>query len=381
MNGPGASSVEVVLDLEDDYRFRVGFGPGTEEFLVMDEPPPLGEEAGPNAARVLAAAVGDCLSASLLFCLRKARVDVRGIRTVARASMIRNEKGRLRVGDISVSIHPAIAGDTSRIGRCLQLFEDYCVVTESVRRGLPVAVQVKPDQAFRDGTGRGQIAADALPRATHVLAVVAHPDDESFGLGAVLDAFVRAGSMVSVLSLTRGAAGQAAATPDLAQTRTQELASAAAALGIERVGALDYPDGALASVPLEQLALRVHDAIASAQADLLVVFDKEGVTSHPDHQMATKAAVAAAPAAGLPVLAWTLPEDVAKALDQEFNTTFVGRDAHSLDVTIEVDRSRQWTAITRHYSQTKQFPVVARRLQLLGNREHLRWLVRPGSGS
>jgi N-acetylglucosamine malate deacetylase 2 len=380
MTGPD-SRVEVVLDLEEGYRFHVGFGPGTKESLVMDEPPPLGEKAGPNAARVLAAAVGHCLSASLLYCLRKARVDVRGIRTVATASMIRNDQGRLRVGDITVSIHPAITGDPSRIGRCLQLFEDYCVVTESARRGLPVTVQVQPEHANGRRNQPGQLAADDLPRAAYVLAVVAHPDDESFGVGAVLVAFVRAGSTVSVFSLTRGAAGQAAATAsDLAQVRTEELAAAAAALGIERIAALDYPDGALASVPLEELVRTVHDAIASAHADLLVVFDETGITSHPDHQRATRAAVAAAQDTGLPVLAWCLPEDVAKALNQEFSTAFVGRDAHGVDVTIEVDRSRQWTAITRHCSQAKQFPLVARRLELLGNREHLRWLVPPDAG-
>ncbi len=137
------SSVEVDLALEEGYRFRVDFGAG-EQTLVMDEPPPLGEDAGPNAARMLAAAVGNCLSASLLFCLRRARVDVRAVRTTARASLVRNERGRLRVGEIRVSIRPEIAGDRSRVDRCLGLFEDFCVVTESVRRGLPVTAEVKP---------------------------------------------------------------------------------------------------------------------------------------------------------------------------------------------------------------------------------------------
>lgn len=72
--------VTVTLDLKDGYRFLVDFGlPGVTP-LVMDEPEPLGEDAGPNAARVLAAAVANCLSASLLFCLRRARVRVRGMR-------------------------------------------------------------------------------------------------------------------------------------------------------------------------------------------------------------------------------------------------------------------------------------------------------------
>lgn len=94
---------------------------------------------------MLAAAIANCLSASALFCLRKARVDVRGMRTRATASMVRDERGRLRIGAVDVQIQPETApADTGRIGRCLELFEDYCVVTQSVRVGLPVTVGIKP---------------------------------------------------------------------------------------------------------------------------------------------------------------------------------------------------------------------------------------------
>ncbi len=110
------SSVEVDLALEEGYRFRVDLGAG-EQTLVMDEPPPLGEDAGPNAARMLAAAVGNCLSASLLFCLRRARVDVRAVRTTARASLVRNERGRLRVGEIRCpSVRRSLAIGARSIG-------------------------------------------------------------------------------------------------------------------------------------------------------------------------------------------------------------------------------------------------------------------------
>lgn len=377
------SSVKVALDLDEGYRFRATFQPGAEGSLLMDEPPPLGEGAGPNAARVLAAAVGNCLSASLLFCLRKARVDVRSVRTVATASLVRNQQGRLRVGEVRVSIRPQIAGDRSRIGRCLDLFEDYCVVTQSVRRGLPVTVAVEPEASGGEGAGPAAGPGDhALPWVSSVLAVVAHPDDESFGLGAVLDAFVHAGSKVSVLSFTRGERGRGAGgtVGDLAEVRSRELASAAAALGLEHAEVLDYPDGDLPSVPLQELAGKMRRAVANAGAELLLVFDEGGITGHPDHQRATDAAVLAAGAAGLPVLAWALPPEVAETLNQEYGTAFVGRDANSLDVGVDVDRSRQWKAISRHQSQAGELPLVARRLELLGSREQLRWLLRPSQG-
>src|SRR5664280_869207 len=72
-----------------------------------------------------------------------------------------------------------------------------------------------------------------LPAWSTVLAVVAHPDDESFGLGAILDAFHRAGTRTAVLCLTRGEASTLhGAAGDLTAVRGREFAGAARTLGI-----------------------------------------------------------------------------------------------------------------------------------------------------
>ena len=139
---------DVSIELQQGYQFLVDFHMDGVPPLMMDEPAPLGAGQGPNAARMLAAAVADCLSASALFCLRKAHVAVKGMRTSASASLVRDERGRLRVGAIRVKIQPEVdPADISRIGRCLELFEDYCVVTQSVRSGLDVSVEVEPATA------------------------------------------------------------------------------------------------------------------------------------------------------------------------------------------------------------------------------------------
>jgi organic hydroperoxide reductase OsmC/OhrA len=137
--------VRLTMDLQDGYRFLVDFDQDGVAPLVMDEPEPLGEGAGPSAARVLAAAVGNCLSASALYCLRRARIDVRGMRTTVSASLERNDAGRLRVKGIRVRIEPVVeASQHARMRRCLELFEDFCVVTQSVRAGIDVDVAVEP---------------------------------------------------------------------------------------------------------------------------------------------------------------------------------------------------------------------------------------------
>jgi uncharacterized OsmC-like protein len=133
----------ISVDLEDGYRFVTDFGPGMPP-LLADEPEPLGEGCGPNAARILASAVGSCLSASALFCLRRARIDVRSVHTNVETSIVRNEAGRLRIGNISVHIRPEVPEeDIPRMKRCLEIFEEYCTVAESVRGGIPVQVAVE----------------------------------------------------------------------------------------------------------------------------------------------------------------------------------------------------------------------------------------------
>src|SRR5687768_12075856 len=111
--------------------------------IVFDEPPPLGEGSGPNAAAVLAAAIGNCLAASLAFCLRKARVEPVDLTAAVIARVARNEQGRFRISGIDVDLTPEVAeSDGPRLERCERLFEDFCIVTESVRRGIPVNVKV-----------------------------------------------------------------------------------------------------------------------------------------------------------------------------------------------------------------------------------------------
>lgn len=146
-----AEPFEITLTLDHDLQFDVEFDLPDVPSLRMDEPEPAGDGAGPNAARLLAAAVGNCLSASALFCMRKARVPVTGMRTTVRTTLERNEAGRLRIGGIEVEIHPEVPDeDQARIVRCLDLFEDFCLVTESVRAGIDVDVDVEVETPAPD---------------------------------------------------------------------------------------------------------------------------------------------------------------------------------------------------------------------------------------
>lgn len=134
---------EVTLSRHEKYQFDIDFHDGSGATLRMDEPEPLGDGVGPNAARVVAAAIGNCLSASLLFCLGKAHIDVADVRTKVTGTVVRNERGRMRLGSLKVDIDPDV-GDIppEKMQRCLDIFEDFCVVTGAVRDGLEVDVDV-----------------------------------------------------------------------------------------------------------------------------------------------------------------------------------------------------------------------------------------------
>ena len=116
--------------------------------------------------------------------------------------------------------------------------------------------------------------AHELPGWHSVLVVVAHPDDESFGLGAVVDKFVDSGSAVSVLCFTHGEASTLHGVDgNLSQIRAAELAAAAAVLGISSVHLRAYPDGGLGDVAIGELAALVVQEARTRGANGLLVFD------------------------------------------------------------------------------------------------------------
>ncbi len=218
--------------------------------------------------------------------------------------------------------------------------------------------------------------SQSLPPWRSVLAVVAHPDDESFGLGAVLAAFAE-DAQVAVLCFTHGEASTVHGVEgDLERLRAAELVAAGRVLGLESVTLLDHPDGALAASPSSVLSAAVVAAAERVGAEGLVTFDESGITGHPDHVAATAAALEAAVHLELPVLAWTVPVEVAERLNAELGAAFVGCPASALDLQVTVDRGRQRNAIACHRSQAVPGSVLWRRLELLGDTEHLRWLRR-----
>ena len=105
---------------------------------------------------MLLAAVTNCLSASLLFALQKFKQDPGALIATATPEVGRNENKRLRIQRIHVQLELGkTAGEIEHLDRVLAQFEDFCVVTESVRHGIPVGVRVV------DATGAEILAAPA----------------------------------------------------------------------------------------------------------------------------------------------------------------------------------------------------------------------------
>lgn len=140
---------EVVhLQQVQDYQFDIRFGDAVP-VLRGDEPPPLGQGSGPSPVQLLAAAVGNCLSNSLLFALRKYRNAPEPIRTEVVARIGRNPQNRLRVQSMQATLTLGVPADgLEHLDRVLASFEAFCTVTQSVGAGIPIETSV------RDADGR-----------------------------------------------------------------------------------------------------------------------------------------------------------------------------------------------------------------------------------
>ncbi|NJL94805.1 MAG: GlcNAc-PI de-N-acetylase [Anaerolineae bacterium] len=153
--------------------------------------------------------------------------------------------------------------------------------------------------------------------AKRILIALAHPDDESFGLGGVIVKYTRAGTQVDYICATNGNRGTVAPEflekyRSVEEVRYAELDCASAVLGLRQVYKLDYNDsgmmgspentlpGALWSADEDEVTGKIVAIMREVQPQVVITFDPFGGYGHPDHIFMHRATTRAFHAAGVP---------------------------------------------------------------------------------
>ncbi|HEY9522721.1 MAG TPA: PIG-L family deacetylase [Thermopolyspora sp.] len=204
------------------------------------------------------------------------------------------------------------------------------------------------------GTVKPGPPAHVLPQARHVLAVIAHPGEESVILGGVLSAFRVNGARISVLSLTRGEATPCDGLERAGVVRPFELQMAAFTLAMTHVTIADFPDGMLSDLPIRRITQLIARQARQIGADLLLTVDQGADPA--DGGVTEEASRIACRTLGVKALTWTA--------------------AGPYDLDVVVSRDVQRCAMRAHRSQGRRVQAHLDRLAAQGDRERLRWLHR-----
>lgn len=129
-------------------------------------------------------------------------------------------------------------------------------------------------------------------RGKRLMAVFAHPDDESFGPGGTLARYAAEGVEITLICGTRGEAGTIGHSASygpalLARIRQAELEAAVEVLAIRRLHLLGYPDRNVATVPAERGKRDVLALMRGVEPDVVIAFHPSGISGHPDHKAMT----------------------------------------------------------------------------------------------
>lgn len=198
-----------------------------------------------------------------------------------------------------------------------------------------------------------------------LLAVFAHPDDETFRPGGTLALLARRGVCVHVLTATRGQAGSRSDPPlctleELPVVRERELYCACAALGLEPPQLLEYEDGKLAEADPEKITAQILAAVSEIRPQVLITFGPDGLSGHPDHvAIGQCAAEAYARSDGIAALyALAVPRSLAEQLEM--------RQVHPVpdeQIALRVDVFPVWeakrAAMTCHATQRTSTPIMS----------------------
>ena len=200
--------------------------------------------------------------------------------------------------------------------------------------------------------------------APTLLAVFAHPDDESFRCGGTLALLARRGVQVNVLTATRGQAGSCGDPPlcrpdELPAVRECELRCACAALGIEPPVLLDYEDGHLSEADPHVIVAQILDVADRLRPQVMLTFGPDGLSGHPDHITIGRFTAQAFRFASDVIALYTpaVPQSLATALSMN-HLRAVPDEA----ITLRVDVSPVWesklAAIRCHATQASSSPIT-----------------------
>jgi LmbE family N-acetylglucosaminyl deacetylase len=250
-----------------------------------------------------------------------------------------------------------------------------------------------------------QAITGSRTRSPRLMAILAHPDDESLGVGGTLAKYASEGVDLFLLTATRGDGGryrgcrpgdpQHPGPSALAQIREAELRAASSALGVREVSLLEYRDQQLDRADPREAIASIVQHVRRVQPDVVVTFGPDGAYGHPDHiaisQFTTAAVVAAAdpafPGDGLEAgrahatsklyyIAW--PESAWKAYQSAFRKLVsmvdgVERQAvpwPDWAITTVIDTRSHWSTVWRAISCHESQVTAYERLQRLSPDDH-----------
>jgi len=242
-------------------------------------------------------------------------------------------------------------------------------------------------------------------QALRLMAVLAHPDDESLGVGGTLAKYASEGVEVFLVTATRGDSGryrglrsddlQHPGRLALANIRERELRDAASTLGVREVSILDYHDQQLDRANPREAVATIAGHMRRVQPDVVVTFGPDGAYGHPDHvaisQFTTAAIVAAAdpafPLKGIKAeephavsklyyIAW--PESTWKAYQSAFRklvSTVDGIERQAVPwpdwaITTVIDTGSFWSTVWRAVCCHESQVTAYERLKELSPNDH-----------
>ena len=204
----------------------------------------------------------------------------------------------------------------------------------------------------------------------NLLAIFAHPDDESFRAGGMLAILADNDVCVQVLSLTRGQAGSCGDPPvcsqeELPQIREAELKCACNTLGIQPPIIWDYEDGKLSEANENKMIQRITDLIVKLQPEVLLTWPPDGLSGHLDHVMVSRWATKAFEKTrhnntnGSHTLYYmVVPSSVAKKFNN-MNLNSVSDDEINLVIDVLPVWEKKLNAIKCHQTQISESPILS----------------------